>query len=101
MGVYLVIIERMDMQLMKEWQQHNNKLQNHYKAFLSANNQEERDTALATIQKELSWDPFMCICCDKKIPLIHIVNRGIDQTTKECINIIDKIAKGQLSYNFE
>ena len=46
------------------------------------------------IQKELFWGPFMCICCEKKIPLIVITDRGIDERTKECINDIDIIAKG-------
>ena len=79
---------------MKEWQQHNYQLQNYYKDYLSASNQTERAIALVNIQKELSWGPFICICCEKKIPLIQIPNRGIDKKTEECIKYIDLIAKG-------
>lgn len=79
---------------MKEWQQHNNQLQKHYNEYLLASTKEEKNTALVNIQKELFWGPFMCICCEKKIPLIVITDRGIDERTKECINDIDIIAKG-------
>ena len=89
----------MDYQQMKEWRQHNDKLQDHYKAYLSANNQEEKDSAIANIQKELFWGPFMCICCDKKIPLIHITERGLDPITIQCIEYIDIIAKSEYITN--
>lgn len=86
---------------MKEWKQRNKQLQNYYKDYLTAINQEEKVFALENIQKELYWGPFMCICCEKKIPLIHIIDRGIDKETKECINLIDLVAKGDYLFTFE
>jgi hypothetical protein len=84
----------MDKQLMNEWKQRNKRLQDYYNHYLLADNQEERRTALVNIQQELSWGPFLFICSEKKIPLIQISNRGLDDKTIECINDIDIIANG-------
>ena len=85
---------------MKEWQGRNELLQNAYKEYLLASKVKEKEAASSQIQKILEWDPFMLFCVDHDADVFGISRYGLDYQSEECIRLIDKIAKGEIDYNF-
>ena len=84
---------------MKEWQGRNNLLQNAYKEYLLASKQKDRDVASMCIQRELEWTPFMKLCVDHDADVFGIGRYGLDFQSEQCIDLIDKIAKGEMNYD--
>lgn len=84
---------------MKEWQSRNSILQQVYHDYRTASTSKERDRALSQIQKSLEWNPFMNLCIDHSAQLFGISRYGLDSDTERCIEIIDKIANGDLEYD--
>lgn len=86
--------------MMKEWQARNNLLQQAYQASQSASKQKDRDAAYEKIIKELKWGPFEELCFDHSAYFYSISRYGLDSATEKCIDLIDKIAKGEMDYNY-
>ena len=85
---------------MKEWQGRNELLQSAYKEYLLASKTKEKDAASSQIQKLLEWDPFTIFCVDHDVDVFGISRYGLDHQSEQCIDMINKIAKGEIDYNF-
>ena len=85
---------------MKEWKAHNELLQQAYRDYLSATKQKEKEVACAKIQRELEWPPFEELCFEHSAQIYGIGRYGLDYLSEQCIGLIDKIAKGELEYNY-
>ena len=88
----------MEEQIMKEWQARNNLLQEAYRVYLHATKQKEKDEACVKIQRELEWYPFEEFCIQYSAPIYGISRYGLDYVSEKCIEMIDKIAKGEIKY---
>lgn len=94
-------MEIMDMkEKMNEWQCQNEILQCAYKDYLLASQQKDKDIALMRIQSTLEQNPFMSFCVEHNADVFGIIRYGLDYQSEQCIDLIDKIAKGEMNYDF-
>ena len=84
---------------MKEWQGRNELLQSAYKEYLLASKTKEKEVASSQIQKILEWDTFTVFCVDHDADVFGIRRYGLDYQSEQCIDMINKIAKGEMDYN--
>ena len=85
---------------MKEWQARNNLLQQAYWDSQFANKQKDKDAAYEKIKRELEWGPFEDLCLKQSADINGISRYGLDSTTEKCIGLIDRIAKGEMNYDY-
>lgn len=83
-----------------EWQARNTLLQEAYKSSLLATKQIDKEEANLKIQKALEWPPFEELCFKLSASTYGISKYGLDSATEKCIGLIDKIAKGEIDYNY-
>lgn len=83
-----------------EWNAHNGLLQQAYHAYLHAVKQKEKDDACQKIQRELEWSPFEELCFQYSAPISGISRYGLDSMSEKCIDIINRIAKGEEEFNY-
>lgn len=83
-----------------EWRCQNEILQRAYKNYLFATKQKEKDVALMRIQRTLEWEPFINFCESYSANVSGISRYGLDFMTEKCIDLIDKVAKGEMNYEF-
>jgi hypothetical protein len=84
----------------EEWNAHNGLLQQAYRAYLHAVKQKEKDEACMKIQRELEWPPFEDLCFENSAPISGISRYGLDSVSEKCIDIINKIAKGEVKKRY-
>ena len=91
---------------MKDWQGYNQKLQQAYQEYLNAGllpaskRERPRNKALENIEDALKWPPFTDYCAEKFASFLGITRYGLDTVTKNCINDINKIANGEMEYDY-
>lgn len=85
---------------MKEWQGRNKLLQSAYKDYYFASKQRDKDSALSKIQNSLEWPPFMSFCEAHAAQVLGIRRYGLDYMSEKCIDLIDRIAKEEIKYDF-
>ena len=90
----------MNEQELKEWQAHYELLKEAYQTHLFASSQKEKDVTNTRIQKTLEWGPFADFCYRHNAPINNISRHGVDYYSEQCINMIDKIAKGEMSFEY-
>ena len=90
----------MEERIKKEWKGRNVLLQDAYRAYLHATKQHDKDAACVRIQRELEWPPFEEFCFNHSAQIYGIARYGLDYVSEQCIGLIDKIAKGELEYNY-
>lgn len=81
-----------------EWKAHNELLQKAYRSYLHATKQKDKDKAYVKIQRELKWHPFEEFCFKHSAPIYGISEYGLDYVSEKCIDLIDKIANGEIVY---
>ncbi len=86
--------------LLEEWKDRNALLQDAYRVYLHATKQKDKDAACVRIQRELEWPPFEELCFQQSAQIYGIGKYGLDSVSEKCIGLIDKIAKGELDYNY-
>ena len=52
------------------------------------------------IQSTLEQNPFMSFCVEHNADVFGINRYGLDYQSEQCIDLIDKIAKGEMNYDF-
>ena len=52
------------------------------------------------IQRELEWPPFEDLCFENSAPISGISRYGLDSVSEKCIDIINKIAKGEVKKRY-
>ncbi|MBQ8463247.1 MAG: hypothetical protein IJ544_03935 [Prevotella sp.] len=90
----------MEERIRKEWQARNTLLQQAYRDSLLASKKKDKDIAYEKIKRELEWGPFEDLCYEHNADIYGISRYGLDSATEKCISIIDKIAKGEMDYNY-
>ena len=91
----------MDKRIKEEWIARNQVLQQAFRDYYPTINSKEKEDALRKIQQSLEWSPFMNYVLDHGgFPPDGISKYGIDLITERCIGDIDKIAKGEIDYDF-
>lgn len=84
----------------KEWQGRNELLQSAYKEYLLASQQKDKNAALMQIQNTLGQNPLMTFCVEHDADIFGISRYGLDNQSERCIEMINKIAKGEMDYNY-
>ena len=91
---------------LREWQINNQTLQRAYQEYRNAGllpvskRERPRNKALIDIEKVLEWQPFTNYCAQKAAPFGGITRYGLDTVTENCINDINKIANGEMEYDY-
>ncbi len=98
--IFKTDVRKMEERIMKEWQARNNMLQEAYRSRLLATKQKDKNEANLKIQKSLEWQPFEELCFEHSADIYGISRYGLDSATERCIGLIDKIAKGEMDYNY-
>lgn len=91
----------MEERIMKEWQGRNDLLQHAYNEYRFASNKRAKDAAFERVKMNLNWNPFTDFCSNHGADVYGIKCKyGFDTITEECIGLIDKIAEGEIDYEF-
>ena len=92
-------------QELKTWREHNATLQMYYKKYLlslhSPKSTREKESALIGVQNALQWPPFMNYVCEHGGLMSGISRYGLDLMTEQAIEHLDKIARGEIYYNYK
>jgi hypothetical protein len=84
----------------KAWINHNHSLQQAYQQYYCAYSTKEKDNALKLLSIALEWPPFMNYCYNAGGLLSGIIRYGLDSVTERCIGEINKIANGEMDYEY-
>ena len=91
----------MDKRQKEDWIAHNQRLQQAYHDYKPQATSRQREDALRRIQNELLWPPFLNYVLDHGgFDPISISRHGMDLLTEHSIGDIDKIARGELDYDY-
>ena len=89
----------MNEQQLKVWRQKNEQLQQAYRKYYNTYGS-QRDTSLKLIEIALRYTPFMNYIHERDGCTTGLVRHGLDYQTESAISEIDKIAKGELQYEY-
>ena len=91
-------------QELKTWREHNAALQMYYKNYRislhSPKSSREKEVALSRVENALQWNPFMNYVCEHGGLMSGISRHGLDWMTEQAIENIDKIARGEIEYDY-
>ncbi|MBR1518457.1 MAG: hypothetical protein IJ624_03020 [Prevotella sp.] len=84
----------------EEWMAHNELLQQAFRNYVSRT-KHEKEKAACAIQQELEWGPFLNFVIEHGgFDPNGIIKYGIDSQTLKCIGDIDRIARGEIDYDY-